>query len=306
MVHVFIINSFSGHSERAMDIREKLEKYKDLNYFVFNTLKAGEEEDIARKMCRYFKGERIRFYCCGGTGTLRNMINGISNLNATEVAYFPCGVNSDYVKCFGDNKTLFCNIDNLINGVIMPVDYIKTNHGVALNTCSMGMDSKIINTMNKYKDLEKFGLRIPYLMGLVSSITSSKFRKMRINIGKDSVTDDIAEFVIGNGRIIAGNMHISSTSDIDDGFCEYGIAVKGKKLVVIRVMLAMINKNASKIQKLVTTGKNSYFEVRSCDEKPIDMNLDGEIIQGDDFWRIEVIHRGLNLVVPEGVSSIGL
>ena len=302
MIHVFIINSFSGHSERSKNLRERLKKYEDLNYFVFNTLDEGDEKEIAQKMCRYFNGEKIRFYCCGGTGTLRNMLDGISNLNSVEIAYFPCGLNSDYIKCFGDNAKLFYDIDNLINGDVVAVDYIKTNNGLALNTCSVGMDSKVVALMNEYKDLESFGSRIPFLLGLMGSLINARSRKFRVNIGKDTISDEISEIVIGNGTVIAGNLHISNKSEIDDGYCEYGIAMRKRRLSVIRILLAMMNSNFEKIRKLATTGSGSFFEIRSYDELPISMNLDGEIIEGGDFWRIEVIHKGLNLVVPEGID----
>ena len=38
-------------------------------------------------------------------------------------------------------KVPFYDIDALIDGDVVNIDYIKTNHGVALNTFSLGLDS---------------------------------------------------------------------------------------------------------------------------------------------------------------------
>jgi len=300
MIHIFIINSFSGNRQLSRDIRNQLKKHDDMNYFVFNTLDVGKEEDIARKMCRYFKGEKIRFYCCGGSGTMRNMMNGIGNFKNIEVAFFPCGFNNDFLKCFGDKEEFFYDIEYLIDGVAIPVDYIKTNHGVALNTCSLGIDSKMVEFISQNRHLDGFGNRMPHALGFIRSIAGSQTRKLRINIDKDTIFDDISEILIGNGCMIGGNLHISSDTAIDDGYAEYGIAIKKSRLGIMRLLLAMMKRSGS-VNKLANIGSGAYFEIRAFDEMPISMNLDGEIIHGDDYWRIEIVQGGMNFVVPRQV-----
>ena len=80
MTHIFIINPFAGHQTFADDLRTKLAKVKNLDYFVFNTRYKGYETELVRKILHIFEGEKLRFYCCGGSGTMRNMLNGFSNV----------------------------------------------------------------------------------------------------------------------------------------------------------------------------------------------------------------------------------
>ena len=67
---------------------------------------------------------------------MRNMLNGLDDFSNVEVAFFPCGMTNDFLKVLGGEEP-FKNIDALINGKTVPVDYIKTNYGVAINTKGM-------------------------------------------------------------------------------------------------------------------------------------------------------------------------
>ena len=54
MIHIFIINNFAGSGTAAQNLIEHLSKKDDLRYFVFNTINAGFETTIVRKICKYF------------------------------------------------------------------------------------------------------------------------------------------------------------------------------------------------------------------------------------------------------------
>ena len=113
MTHIFIINPFAGHQTFADDLRTKLAKVKNLDYFVFNTRYKGYETELVRKILHIFEGEKLRFYCCGGSGTMRNMLNGFDSLDDVEVAFFPCGLTNDFLKNFGKDESRFHNIEEL-------------------------------------------------------------------------------------------------------------------------------------------------------------------------------------------------
>ena len=100
MVHIFIVNPYAGQKTFADDLRSKLEGMKGLNYFVFNTRYAGYEKEVIKKIQHIFEDEKLRFYCCGGSGTMRNMLNGFDNLENVEIAFFPCGLTNDFLKMF--------------------------------------------------------------------------------------------------------------------------------------------------------------------------------------------------------------
>ena len=88
MVHIFLINPYAGKRTFADGLRKKLKEIPDFNYFVFNIGHAGEEAELVRKIRNIFDDEKLRFYCCGGSGTMRNMLNGFDNFDNVEIAFF--------------------------------------------------------------------------------------------------------------------------------------------------------------------------------------------------------------------------
>ena len=121
MIHIFIVNPYAGEQTFADDLRAKLESIENLNYFVFNTRYAGYEKELVKKAYKIFEGEELRFYCCGGSGTMHNMLQGFDDLSKAEVAFYPCGLTNDYLKVFGKDMERFYDIEELINGEIMEI-----------------------------------------------------------------------------------------------------------------------------------------------------------------------------------------
>ena len=107
MVHIFVINSMIAPADFSQNLRASLAKHDNLQYHVFNTSGAGMEEDIVRRMIRYFEGQQLRFYCCGGSGTMRNILQGAEGNDNIEFAFCPLGRTNDFLKVFGEEIELF-------------------------------------------------------------------------------------------------------------------------------------------------------------------------------------------------------
>ena len=110
MKHIFVINSHAGKKNFATELRRQLSQIPDFDYYVFNTRKAGEEAELVRQIRQIFDDEKLRFYCCGGSGTFRNMLNGFERFDDMEIAFYPCGITNDFMKIFGKDMSAFTNI----------------------------------------------------------------------------------------------------------------------------------------------------------------------------------------------------
>ena len=165
MIHVFIVNPMAGRGDFAEKLRKKISEFKDIEYYIFDTRNAGYEGELINRIQHIFEDEKLRIYCCGGSGTIRNILNDIDNLDNVEVAFFPCGLSNDFLKVFPKNEQKrFSVLEELIYGDVIDVDYIRYNNkGIALNTFSMGIDSALIECMEKYRFLNTIGNISPYL-----------------------------------------------------------------------------------------------------------------------------------------------
>lgn len=300
MTHIFIINPFAGNKTFADDLRTKLSTIHDLNYFVFNTRYAGYETELVKKIQHIFQGEKLRFYCCGGSGTMRNMLAGFEDLTDAEVAFFPCGLTNDFLKMFGKDEARFHQIEELIHGDILKVDYIHTNHGVSLNTLSTGLDSNCVKKMNEYRILRFIGDEMPYLVSTLYSIFVSKTLSYDIELDDKKYSGKFAEVFIGNGCVFGGNMYFARETDVTDGKAIYRLSSNKRGLPLLPTLTALTGKKYDKVQKLMTCGDCSRIKIRRTDGQPFVINMDGDL-QNVTECTAEIVHKGLNLVVPKGV-----
>ena len=304
MIHIFIINNYAGRRDAAGNIRKHLAERKDLRYFVFNTIEAGFETTIVKRILKYFEGEKLRFYCCGGSGTMRNMLAGFDSFENVEVAFFPCGLTNDFLKSFGEeNAKFFTDIDNLIDGTVMPVDYIKTNYGVGLNTFSAGLDSMVVSKMEEFRVLDIFGSIMPYVISAVWSLLRSKSREYEVLIDGEPMRGKLSELIVGNGGVLGGNLYVARHTDVTDGRASYFVGPRRDSVFLMPTLLRVMNKRFDKLKKNSLLGECSVFEIRSVDGGPISMNLDGELVEGGEYWRAEIVNKGLNMVLPKEVAA---
>ena len=82
-----------------------------------------------------------------------------------EFAFYPKGFTNDFLKVFGKDEYLFKDMDELIEGKVVNIDYIKTNHGNCLNTFSLGLDTEQVLRMEQFRDSSILGKNVPYVFG---------------------------------------------------------------------------------------------------------------------------------------------
>lgn len=302
MTHIFIINPFAGHQTFADDLRTKLAKVKNLDYFVFNTRYKGYETELVRKILHIFEGEKLRFYCCGGSGTMRNMLNGFDSLDDVEVAFFPCGLTNDFLKNFGKDEERFHNIEELINGDVIKVDYIKTNYGISLNSLSTGMDSNCLGKMNDFRIARFISKDLPYTLATLYSIFVSSPHEYDITLDGKKLNGKFAEIFIGNGCVFGGNMFFADKTCVNDGKAISRFVGNKKAFTLLTELLDLQNKKFDKIKKNMQCGECSRITIKRSSGSNFSINHDGDLINGVSVCEAEIVHKGLNFVVPKGVT----
>jgi len=304
MIHIFIVNTKVAKTSFGDNLRAHLAKRNDIRYFVVNTSRANDEVDAVARFIQLFEGERMRFYACGGSGTMREIMHGTGDYKHVEFAFCPCGQTNDFLKVFGSDIEAFKDIDNLIDGHVERIDYIKTNHGVALNTISYGIDTTLSSTLETVQEYDIFGPLFPFLLSYIKSIVEAKPTLMKIQIDDKVIEDGVTELIVGNGSVLGGMLHFSEHSDCRDGIFEYLIINNCRGLSAVKMLQQMVKNDMENVKKKSLCGKGTRFVVESFDGSDITMNLDGEIVKGSKKWEIEIIKQGMNFVMPKGVKVL--
>ena len=302
MKHIFIVNPYAGKRIFADDLRRKLSGITGLDYFVFNTRYAGNETEIIKDIQNIFENEKLRFYCCGGSGTMRNMINGFDNLDDAEIAFFPCGETNDFLKVFGKEKDRFFNINELIYGDVINVDYIRSNHGITLNFFSTGLDTTVVNKYESYRMLKMFRESLPYTLSLLYAVFLVKRGEYELEIDGRYYAEEAAELVFANGMTYAGSVQLFPGANVTDGKGCFRVMNFKLGVKAYPFFKAIKENDYNFLDENSIHGNFKNIKIRRKDGMPFAMNMDGELSGEFCDWEAEIVPGGLHLVVPGGVK----
>ena len=304
VTHIFIVNPYAGRLTFAADLRKKLSEIKYIKYFVFNTRYPGHEEELVKEILSIFENEKLRFYCCGGSGTMRNVLNGFEDLSEVEIAFFPCGLTNDFLKMFGPDSKKFLDIEELINGEVVEVDYIKSSRGVLLNTFSTGLDEALIAKTDEHRLLRIFHPSLPYAVGGMYAMLFSRRQAYEVELEGKKVNGKVTEIFFGNGGTFGGNLSLAKHADVTDGVGDYRIIPDCSIFTIVTKILPILKGHDKKLDEISDCGKSKSITVRRVDGKPFLANQDGEAAITRE-WTGLVVQKGLHFVVPKGVRPNG-
>ena len=165
MKHIFIVNPGAGQGTKGSELDAKI-KELGIDYEIYETKGAKDATRYVRERCE--SGEELRFYACGGDGTLKEVMEGTVGFSNASLTCYPIGSGNDFVKCFG-GKERFLDLEKLVYGKAQPTDIIKVDDEYCINACHFGLDSAVAKTMAKVKRKKIIGGKNAYITGVVKA-----------------------------------------------------------------------------------------------------------------------------------------
>lgn len=283
-----------------MEVRERMASLPaTVRTELYVTDAPGDATRYVADRCRSAGGELLRFYACGGDGTLNEVVSGAMGFECAEVTCLPVGSGNDYVKYYG-GMGKFLDLQSLVDGEVHRVDVMRVGDRYALNVCNFGFDSVVCRTMMEVRRMPIIGGRNSYTTGILKALFTGRRTRCRVAVDGSVVHDgDLLFSTMGNGRYVGGAYMCSPLSLNDDGLIEVCIF---KPLPLWRfAQLLKSYRDGSFIDRPDVQSKMTYLRGKTIDiesSHPIDVCLDGEILSGDTF-HIEQMPQALRFVVPE-------
>lgn len=302
MKHIFIVNPYAGNMTFANNLRQQLEQLDGFEYFLFNSRYTGNETELTKKVVHFFPDEQLRIYACGGSGTMRNVLEGVGENPHVELAFYPCGMTNDFLKVFKrEDRERFYDIEELINGETIMVDSILTNHGRALNTFSCGMDAEIMRYIAKQHPVRTIGIQISYSPYIFEALLRLKKMDLKIRVDGRDLDGCYDELCWGNGCALGGSLCMPEGFVPNDGLGSYVLVPAKGHLAFIGILINLIRQKNEYIEKHARVGKGKKMTMIRADKGPIVVNLDGEMISAPGEWTVEIRQESVRFVVPRGV-----
>lgn len=296
MKHVFIVNPVAGKGKFVEVIKPKIEecaKKNGIDYEIVVTSACREGIEIVKKMAA--SGEELRFYACGGDGTLYEVVNGAFGFKNAQVAVIPLGSGNDFIRLFG-TKEDFLEIENVINGVPVKLDVIKCGDEIAINQCSMGLDAEVCARQADFKKLPAMSGEGAYYAASLYSLLWKVKNTFTITIDDgEPFTQDCIFCVGANSRWYGGGFQAAPKAMPDDGLLDFIVVEKKCSRLKLLTLLNKYKAGQHLDWDMTKFIRGKKMKIH-CD-KPAAVNVDGECSYVTDST-FEIVEKGITFVVP--------
>lgn len=306
--HLFVLNPAAGTKDRTEKLKEAIKRLKIdgiCDIFVTDGVRAAENE-----VCRYLgehKDEFVRIYACGGDGTLSEVTNGVyrSGSKNCAVAVVPIGSGNDFVKSLDIPVEAFLNLQNLIDGETINIDLLVARDATnteraSLNIISAGFDAAVAHGQEKIKKWPMVSGKAAYNISLVKSVFTKTKHYFVLNVDGQRFGDSAGPYlfaIAANGKYYGGGFKASPYSNISDGIMEF-IRIDTVSPVKLLSLVGKFRegRHIDEFKDIVATKQCKSMQFVS--DKPIDINLDGEIYPMKNPT-IRIVEKAMKIILPK-------
>lgn len=297
MKHIFIINPCAGGEDHSQAIAKKITDLT-IDSQIYITQGERDATRYVDSYCHHHSSEPVRFYACGGDGTLNEVVSGAIGHEGAEVTCYPCGSGNDYVKYF--EGVDFHNMKALTEAPTVEVDVMRINgERYGLNAMHIGFEAEVCRNMAEVRRKPLIGGKMTYTTAIVKSLLTGRRTYCRITADGEKWHDgDLLLASLANGRYIGGGYKCAPRSQNDDGLLETAI-MRPLSLVRFARSIGYYRKG----EHLDHEGLRDVMSYRRSknviieNDHPFHIGIDGELLYGQRF-EVENLHRVLRFAVP--------
>jgi len=303
MKHYFIVNPAAGKTDSFKALTEKL-KTIATDYEIYSTKEKGDAVRFIKERCEEMSYERLRFYACGGDGTINEVINGAYGYENAEVSCYPCGSGNDFIKYYG-GKERFLDVEELISATAAPIDLIKVGERYSVNVVNFGFDTYACKIMNEIKKKPLIGGRNAYYSGVIKALLFAMKSKAKV-YADGELLNEKGEFLLcsaANGKYYGGSFCCAPRSDNTDGLMEVCLIKPISRIRFLTLVKAYENGehlDSRRFGDIMVYRRAKKLEIKT--ETKFLAAIDGEITEGQNFT-CEIIPNGINFAVPNYKSK---
>lgn len=306
MKHIYLINPAAGRGDATIELTEKIRSaYGDVDPIaeIYHTTGVGDATRFVREYCTEHPDEAVRFYACGGDGTLGEVVNGAMGFENAAVGLIPSGTGNDYMKNFTERERFF-DFEAQRDGEEMAIDILRCNDTYCVNMINIGFDCEVVTKTVEIKRKPWVPGGMAYIFGLIYTLIRKPGVEPEIildgeNLGKNKML----LCAIGNGAFCGGGFKSLPEAVLDDG-----------------IMDACLINNVSRVKFLSLVG-NYKAGTHVCEKTadiiryvrchtlellfPREQNvcIDGEVLKMHGC-KISLLSKALRFVLPRGCAPV--
>ncbi|MBQ8907283.1 MAG: hypothetical protein IJY71_01690 [Clostridia bacterium] len=301
MKHIFVVNPKAGPTNSVAFIRQEVEKLRPrYDCEVYETTGVGDATDFVRRYLESNPNLSVRFYACGGDGTLNEVMTGALGHAGASISCYPCGSGNDFVKYYG-GADRFMDFEALLNGKERGIDILTDGERYSINVANFGFDYAVAKKMSEVKNKLFFKGKTAYTFGVVHSLFHAMKSKAKVFVdGKRFGKEDaLLLCTVSNGSFVGGSYNCAPLSDNEDGLLEICLV---KPISVFRLLrlIGVYKKgqhlNNPKFADILYYVRGKEVEV-FAEEDSFGYTMDGELVTAKHVV-FRILPEAIRFAVP--------
>ena len=249
----FVINPTAGQGQ-AMKLIPEIEaicQVAGADYEIYETKARGDAERFVRQRCEEHETRAasredpdtvLRFYACGGDGTLNEVVNGAAEYGFTEIGCIPAGTGNDFIRNFPEGS--FDDPVRQIGGKACLCDLIRYE-GICggqavsrycVNMFNIGFDCNVVDMTDRMKRLPLMTGTTAYLASITAMLIEKKGADLLVEYDDGTIYDGRLLLIsIANGICCGGGIKGLPRAVTDDGLFDVSLVKNVSRHVFVRL-----------------------------------------------------------------------
>jgi YegS/Rv2252/BmrU family lipid kinase len=293
--NIFILNPCAGQGHADEKLIEEIKDAAaslDIDVEIHKTLDAGEATRYVNRILSETP-ETVRFFACGGDGTLNEVVCGAAGHPNAIVGCIPFGTGNDFVRNFPDAGD-FKDIKAQLSGEIETIDLMEyqgvsarpgdmedeISGGFCANMFNIGFDCNVVDMAAKLKKIPLISGSLAYMLGVLIILIKKKGANLRIELdGEEVHRGRLLLVTLANGCFCGGGVMSNPHAKLNDGFFDAQIVKNMSRLRFIRLFPNYslgTHLDVEGVEKFINY-KNVHNVRISSLGAPFKVSIDGEI-----------------------------
>lgn len=305
MKHIFVINPAAGKGKNLPALLSSVTYACEeigAEYEIYHTITVGDATRFVSEKCKNNPDEQMRFYACGGDGTLFEVLNGAVGYDNAEISVIPSGTGNDFIKTF-TNPEFFSDVKRQLLGKYEKLDLMKYNNKYSMNVINIGFDCDVVQKVAQIKRKALVPSKLAYAMGIADVFAKPLGKHFKVLIDDHELLErDFMLCAMANALYYGDGYMVAPLAKINDGYmdlCLVDRLTRAQFVKIISKYKAGLHVDAE------GNSQYSFLRYQKCkkvvieSQNPIGVCGDGEVSPMKSVT-VEVVPNAIAFSIPKG------
>lgn len=288
---LFIMNPFAGQKKANKALSEILLLFSQAGYEVVTHMTTGQGD--ASVEAQRWADRMDLVVCCGGDGTLNEVITGVLRAGSTTpIGYIPAGTTNDFASSLKLSGNLLQAARDIVEGEPVAYDVGRFGQRYFSYVASFGAFTKSSYVVPQ--NIKNALGHTAYVLGGISELSQIRNEHIRMEIDGEVVEDDFLFGAICNSTSIGGILTLDPRQvDMGDGLFEILLVRAARNLEEIGECIRAVQSQKYNCE-MITFRSARTVKIFANPDMP--WTLDGEKEDGHQEVMVENLHHAIRLM----------